>query len=149
MSKAISKTLGWLLLVIGLIGFSAPDFAGMELNGAHSIVLITTGLVSLYFGYAGSVAVRKSWCIVAGLVYTVISLMGLFSGPGIETLETTMYTTHLFKLIPGVLEFGTGDSAWQLLFGIVYLSGGFLPSSQEYISVSPKASNKQMAAGPR
>jgi len=124
MTKRMSNMLGWILIIVGLIGFVANSFLWMHLNAAHSLVLIVTGILSLCFG-SGEGKYAKAWCIIAGLVYGVISLIGLFCPPGMIEVARAGETSHLLRLVPGALEFGTPDNLWQLLVGVLYLVAGF------------------------
>lgn len=144
MAKGFDNVLGWILLVIGIIGFAFNGFLGMHLNAAHSIVLIVTGLLSLYFGrQTASYSASKTWGIVAGLVYGIISLIGLFAGPGTTTVSPVGPTHNLLTLIPGTLEFGTGDNWWQLLCGVLFLIGAF---SKETRMATTTASQREREA---
>ena len=135
--------MGWILIVVGLIGFGFPGFLAMHLNPVHDIVLIVTGLISIYFGRAaGSMPAARAWCIVAGLVYGIISLVGVFCGPGRATVAPIGSTYHLLVLAPGALEFGTADNWLQLLAGVLYLFGGLSKQTADMVPGSTYASER-------
>lgn len=59
----------------------------------------------------------------------LLGIVGMFQAPGALTISelSTRFTAHLMKLIPGHLEFATGDSITNMVLGVVSLVAGFLP----------------------
>ena len=128
LANRIATILGAGFIIVGIVGFIAPDMAGMHLSVAHSIVHLVTGAVSLWFGLKGSPGGAKSFCIAFGIVYALLGVVGLFmGGAGVPTPPVPgPQDMRLFKILPGVLEFGTMDHSVHILLGGIYLFGGLL-----------------------
>lgn len=117
MAKTIATVLGIGFLLVGVIGFFAPNFLGTHLSLAHNIVHLATGAVSLWLGLKGSLSAAKTFCIVFGIVYTLLGVVGFLAGEGADRMMT---------VIPGQLELGTMDHVVHVLLGVIFLIGGFM-----------------------
>ncbi|MEA2465540.1 MAG: hypothetical protein QOJ98_3287 [Acidobacteriota bacterium] len=126
MANRIATILGLGFLLVGIIGFVAPEILGMHLSPAHNVVHLVTGAVSLYLGLKGSPGAAKTFCIAFGLVYLLLGVAGFVAGgdgaPGVPG----PHDARLLKLIPGTLEFGTADHSVHILLGAIYLIGGLM-----------------------
>src|ERR1043166_10237205 len=95
MAKTVCKILGVVFLLVGVCGFAAPTLLGAHLTPAHNLVHIVSGVLALYFGFAGSAGAARGFCIIFGLVYLLLGVCGFFLGhPGIAT-------------VPGMAEMGS------------------------------------------
>ncbi|HEU4797210.1 MAG TPA: DUF4383 domain-containing protein [Pyrinomonadaceae bacterium] len=113
MAKTICKVLGVVFLLVGVAGFAAPTLLGAHLTPAHNVVHIVSGVVALYFGFAGTLSAAKGFALVFGVVYLALGILGLaFGEPPMR-----MWTV-------GPLEFGTSDHAIHILLGAAFLAGG-------------------------
>jgi hypothetical protein len=111
MAKTIAKILGVLLLLVGVLGFThLLDSLGAHLSPAHNLVHIISGVISLYFGLAGSFGSAKAFCTIFGLVYLALGIIGLVKG----------------DLMLGPLVLGKVDHGIHLIVGAAYLFGGLL-----------------------
>jgi hypothetical protein len=109
MAKTVAKILGVVLLLVGILGFThVLDALGAHLNPAHNLVHIVSGVIALYFGFAGSLSGAKTFCIIFGLVYLLLGICGLAIG----------------DLNIGPLMFGKVDHGIHLIVGAVFLAGG-------------------------
>jgi hypothetical protein len=109
MAKTVAKILGVVLLLVGVLGFThVLDSLGAHLSPAHNLVHILTGVISLYFGFAGSLSGAKGFCIIFGLVYLLLGVLGL-----------TMGDLHI-----GPLMLGKVDHGIHLILGAIFLAGG-------------------------
>ena len=109
MAKTVAKIMGLVLLLVGVLGFTnvlAP--LGAHLSPAHNLVHILTGVISLYFGFAGSLSGAKGFCIIFGLVYLLLGILGLAMG----------------ELHIGPLMLGKVDHGIHLIVGAIFLAGG-------------------------
>ncbi|MGB8510954.1 MAG: DUF4383 domain-containing protein [Pyrinomonadaceae bacterium] len=129
MAKTIATVLGIGFLLAGLLGFIAPGVLGLHTSVAHNLVHIVSGAVALYFGLAGTLAGARMFDLVFGAVYLLLGVVGFLLGaegtpsagmPGMSP------DGHLFKLLPGTLEFGTPDHIVHILLGLLFLIGGLL-----------------------
>jgi hypothetical protein len=116
MAKTIATILGVVFLLVGLLGFVAPNLLGAHLNTTHNLVHLISGAVSLYFGLAGTLAGARLFCIVFGVVYLLLGVVGFALGAGPDRMFDVGDLLHL----------GTMDHVIHIVLGLVYLIGGFL-----------------------
>jgi hypothetical protein len=129
MAKTICTLLGAVLLLVGIVGFVAPGLMGTHLSLAHDLVHILSGALALYFGLAGTLAGARAFCLAFGAVYLLLGIVGFLlgaAGPVSPGMPGMSPDSHLFKVLPGILELGTMDHCIHLLLGIVFLAGGLL-----------------------
>ncbi|HMF55879.1 MAG TPA: DUF4383 domain-containing protein [Pyrinomonadaceae bacterium] len=130
MAKTICKLLGVVFLLVGVVGFIMPGFLGTHLSLAHNLVHIISGIIALYLGFSGSLGGARMFCIVFGLVYLLLGIVGFVLGspnaPTMAGMAGMGVDARLWKVLPGTLELGTMDHIVHLLLGIVFLAGGFL-----------------------
>jgi Domain of unknown function (DUF4383) len=116
MAKTIATLLGVVLLLVGIIGLFTDNFLGTHLTGAHDAVHLLTGAISLFIGLRASLAGARTFCIVFGLVYLLLGVIGFALGDGPD---------RMFN-VGTLLTLGTMDHVIHILLGVVYLIGGFL-----------------------
>ncbi|HXL81790.1 MAG TPA: DUF4383 domain-containing protein [Pyrinomonadaceae bacterium] len=109
MAKTVAKIMGLVLLLVGVLGFThVLDSLGAHLSPAHNLVHILTGVIALYFGFSGSLSGAKGFCIIFGLVYLLLGILGLAMG----------------ELHIGPLMLGKVDHGIHLIVGAIFLAGG-------------------------
>ncbi|HYW69526.1 MAG TPA: DUF4383 domain-containing protein [Pyrinomonadaceae bacterium] len=128
MAKLVCKLLGFVFLIVGVAGFVAPGLLGTHLSMAHNVVHIVSGVIALYFGFAGSAAAARGFCLIFGVVYLALGIVGFVLGhPGASMIAGMMLEdSKLWKVIPGTLELGKMDHIVHCLLGVVFLAGGLL-----------------------
>ena len=128
MAKTICKLLGVVFLIAGIAGFVAPNLLGFHLSMAHNLVHILSGILALYFGFAGSLSGARGFALAFGAVYLLLGIVGFIMGsPGTSTIAgMTMEDNRLWKVIEGTLELGTRDHALHILLGIVFLAAALM-----------------------
>ncbi|MCU1264822.1 MAG: hypothetical protein JWM21_1140 [Acidobacteria bacterium] len=116
MAKTVCKLLGIVLLIVGLLGFThILDPLGAHVGPAyasHNLVHIVSGVLALYFGFAGSMSGAKGFCIVFGVVYLLLGVVGLVKG-NLDIPALKLMLGHVDHLIHVVL-------------GVGFLAGGLL-----------------------
>src|SRR5215207_5549211 len=113
MAKTVCKILGVVFLLVGVIGFAAPNLLGAHLTPAHNAVHIVSGVIALYFGFAGTLSGAKIFSLAFGVVYLGLGILGLAMGTG----EQRMWEV-------GPLHLGQADHGIHVLLGIIFLAGG-------------------------
>ena len=113
MAKTVCKILGVVFLLVGVAGFAKPDLLGAHLNPPHNVVHIVSGVIALYFGFAGSISGAKAFSLVFGVVYLALGILGLAMGGGGE---------HVW--VVGPLHLGQVDHGIHIVLGVVFLAGG-------------------------
>ena len=123
----VATTIGAAFIFIGLFGFWRPTFMGMHLTNAHNLIHLVSGVLSLYFGLAGSLAAARAFCFTFGAVYALLGVAGMaFGVPGTATMTGMPPDPRLLRVLPGRLELGTMDHAIHIVIGGTYLLAGFL-----------------------
>lgn len=120
MAKTICKILGAVFVLVGICGFIVPNLLGAHLTPAHNLVHIVSGAIALYFGFAGSAGAARAFCLIFGVVYLLLGVVGWFMGTGPD---------HMFN-IGTLLMFGKMDHIIHILLGIIFLIGGALGGSE-------------------
>jgi hypothetical protein len=113
MAKTVCKILGVVLLIVGVCGFVLPHLLGAHLSPAHNAVHIVSGLIALYFGFAGSLSAAKTFALIFGVVYLALGILGMALGTGSD---------RMWML--GPLELGQSDHGIHILLGVIFLAGG-------------------------
>ena len=113
MAKTICKVLGVVFLLVGLVGFAAPTLLNAHLTPPHNVVHIVSGVIALYFGFAGSLSAAKAFCLIFGVVYLGLGVLGSALG----TPPDRMF--HV-----GPLDLGMSDHGIHILLGVIFLAGG-------------------------
>jgi len=113
MAKTICKILGVVFLLVGVCGFAAPTLLGAHLSPPHNVVHIVSGVIALYFGFAGTLSGAKAFCLVFGVVYLALGILGMALGAPPD---------RMWML--GPLHLGTADHGIHVLLGVVFLAGG-------------------------
>lgn len=114
MAKTVCKILGVVFLLVGLCGFAAPNLLGAHLSPIHNVVHIVSGAIALYLGFAGTLSAAKIFCLVFGVVYLALGILGFAFGTGADSMW----------MVGGSLHFGRADHAIHALLGVVFLAGG-------------------------
>ena len=118
MAKTICKVLGVVFVLVGICGFFNDHLLYAHLDKYHNVVHIVSGVIALYFGFAGAISGARAFCLVFGVVYLGLGILGLAMGAGAERMWTV-----------GPLHLGTADHAIHMLLGVVFLAGGLLKKS--------------------
>ena len=113
MSKTVCKLLGVVFVLVGIVGFFNEHLLGAHLDRYHNLVHIVSGIIALYFGFAGSLSGAKRFCLLFGFVYLALGVLGWFVGTGPE---------HMLGV--GPLRLGRVDHGIHVLLGVIFLAGG-------------------------
>jgi len=108
MARTVCKLLGLVLLLVGLLGFTHMlDPLGAHVGPAHAshnLIHIVSGVLALYLGFAGSPSAARTFCLVFGIVYLGLGLVGLMKGNlDITALKLVLgHVDHLIHVVVGV-----------------------------------------------
>ena len=109
----------------GIVGFFSPHLLGAHLGKAHNCVHLLSGVVSLYFGFAGSLSGAKMFCLIFGIVYGLLGVVGFIAGTGAD---------HMLEL--PYLMLGTRDHIIHILIGLLYLIGALTTKTESAPAVA-------------
>lgn len=127
MAKTVCKILGVVFVLVGIAGFVKPDLLGTHLSLAHNLIHIASGAIALYLGFSGSSSAARTFCLVFGVVYLLLGVLGFVLGqPGTPAMAGMPADDKLWKVLPATLELGKMDHIVHLLLGAVFMIGGFL-----------------------
>lgn len=117
MAKTVCKILGVVFLLVGVCGFFSHDLLGAHLTVPHNMVHIVSGIIAIYFGFAGSLSGARGFCLVFGIVYLALGFLGQFvlGDPAHDRMWHVL-----------VLDLGRVDHFIHILLGVVFLAGGLL-----------------------
>ncbi len=110
-NKLLVQVIGVVLTLVGILGFFNDPVLGLfDVNAAHNIVHLATGLIALYIGFgAAQYAVDfNKWF---GVIYIVIGVAGFI--PGLQ------------GLLASLLEVNMADTLLHLAIGLVLAGVGF------------------------
>lgn len=154
LTKRIITFLGVVLILVGLGGFVWPNFVGMHLSATHNIIHLVSGALAIYFGTVASIPAARTFGVAFGIVYLSLGVAGYAFGdmtspahpadtvtPAPATLppalpgnvtppvdEDEMIVAppshHVWRVIPGTLEFSDADHVVHILVGFAFLIGG-------------------------
>lgn len=114
MAKTVCKLLGVVFVLVGIAGFFSPDLLGAHLDKYHNLVHIVSGIIALYFGFAGSLSGAKGFCLLFGVVYLALGILGMFVlGMGADKMW-----------VVGPLHLAKVDHMIHVLLGLLFLAGG-------------------------
>ena len=123
MAKTIATLVGLVFILVGIVGFipAAHTLLGTHLSPVHNIVHLVSGAVSLYFGTKGTLGGARAFCMIFGIVYGLLGVVGFFLGKPGEFMGKA--DDRWFKVIPGTLELGTVDHVIHIAIGVLFLIG--------------------------
>lgn len=117
MAKTIATIVGAVFILVGIVGFVAPNFLGAHLGTSHNIVHLVSGAVSLYLGMKGTIDQARTFCLVFGIVYGLLGVVGFIAGNGPD---------RMLNIDALGLMFGTVDHVIHIVIGVLYLIGGLM-----------------------
>src|SRR6185503_14295722 len=113
MAKTVAKILGLVLLLVGVLGFTTVlKPLGANLNPAHNAVHIASGIIALYFGFAGTLSAARAFDLLFGAVYLLLGVCGYLLGNAADKM------LHL-----GPLHLGSMDHIIHIAVGALFLIG--------------------------
>lgn len=119
MAKTVATLVGVVFILVGIVGFFSPNLLGAHLSKIHNVVHLASGAVSLYMGTRGSTAGARQFCIIFGIVYGLLGVVGYLVGSGPE---------HMLDLSSHFM-LGTRDHIIHIVIAVLYLIGGFTTKS--------------------
>ena len=100
MKKTLAKVFGWVLIVVGVLGFFSNPIIGkvgyFHANVAHTVIHLLLGIIFLLV--ASTEESAGLWLKIMGVVVLVVAILGFMSGTGtilgfIETPFSASYSS--------------------------------------------------------
>lgn len=88
MLKTMAKVFGYVLLLVGILGFipgitNDGQLLGIfSVNPLHNIIHLITGAIALYAGMASDNKAAKMYFQVFGVIYALVAILGFVVGDG-------------------------------------------------------------------
>jgi hypothetical protein len=117
MARTVCKVFGVAFLLAGLAGFPMPHLLGFHFTTIHNVVHLATAVLALYLGFAGSAGAVRTFCIVFGVVYLGLGVLG-FVAPGVVAAILGHPVTSAGELTP--------DNLFHAAVGVVFLVAGLM-----------------------
>ncbi len=114
MAKTIATLVGAVFILVGIAGFVSHDLLGAHLSMTHNIVHLVSGAASLYIGLKGTLAQARTFCLIFGIVYGLLGVVGFIVGTG---------ENRLLDINAIGLTLGTVDHIIHIVVGALYLIG--------------------------
>ena len=119
MAKTICKIMGFIFLIVGIVGFVQPNIFGFHLSEIHSIIHLATAALAFYFGFGASAQAAKTFAIVFGLIYLGLGVLG-FAMPN---LVANILQAHQVR---GISRNLTPDNILHIIIGAIFLASALL-----------------------
>ncbi|HXQ98299.1 MAG TPA: DUF4383 domain-containing protein [Candidatus Limnocylindrales bacterium] len=111
MGKMYAVVVGFVLLLVGIIGFVTGDagIMGLHFSLAHNVIHVVSGLVGLGAGLGAGEKGGRAFAQVFGVVYTIVAIIGFVGAPQIivDMLNLNLHY-NLIHLVVGVLGLAAG-----------------------------------------
>jgi hypothetical protein len=112
--KPFTLILGIVLLAVGIVGFVMDPVLIFDVNVAHNLVHLASGLVAVIC-YAMGYQASRMYLIVFGLVYALVTVLGFLAvQPVVDLLQLNEADNYLHLAIAAaclVLGFGSSKNA--------------------------------------
>lgn len=108
MLKTSAKVFGYILLLVGILGFipgvttSDGLLLGLfQVNALHNVIHIVTGLIGVYAGMQADAKASRTFFQVFGIIYALIAILGFVYGDGdiLGVVASNMADTWLHVVI--------------------------------------------------
>jgi len=138
MAKQVAVIFGIVMLVIGILGFvPAVNAAGpsgtsytlllgiFAINPLHNVIHLATGAVALAAGLYGSGAYARLYFLVFGVVYTLVTLIGVTG---------LLFDSHGSLL--GIAPINGADNVLHVAIAVLSLGTYALTSNRQGVAVA-------------
>jgi hypothetical protein len=118
MGKTYAVVVGFVLLLVGIVGFVEGDkmMMGLHFNLIHNCIHLVSGIVGLAAGLAGGQKGGRAFAQVFGVVYTIVAIVGFAGAPvyivNMLDLQIPMYNyIHVAVGVLGLIAGFMGGSS--------------------------------------
>ena len=107
MGKTYAVVVGFVLLLVGIIGFVEGDkmMMGLHFNLIHNCIHLVSGIVGLAAGLGGGQKGGRAFAQVFGVVYTIVAIIGFAGAPVyiVNMLDLNIPMYNYIHVVVGVL----------------------------------------------
>lgn len=133
MATKVVKILGWVFILIGILGF-VPGITSdglllgiFEVDAIHNIVHLLSGILAVLFAKKGE-AGAKTFAKVFGIVYGLVAILGFFQDD-----------------VLGLIPVNGADNILHVILAVVFLYVGFAGGKKAMTMESSAPMNDGMA----
>jgi hypothetical protein len=110
MAKTVVKLFGWVLLLVGIVGFfNKPVLGIFAVDVTHNIIHLVSGLIAIVMARKGEMSAR-TFAKVFGVIYALVAVLGFVSSDG---------------TILGFITANSADTWLHVALAVVFLGVGF------------------------
>lgn len=125
--REVCVVMGAIFILIGLVGLVVPDLFHAHLSYSHNVIHLVSGVLSLYFGFATSIAAARTFAYAFAVFYGGLAVLGYLMGePGMASVGHIAEDAYLWRVIPGSLELGSADHNIHIAIATIFLLGALL-----------------------
>ncbi len=113
MLKQLATTFGWILLVVGVLGF-VPGITSnnmllgiFEVDSVHNVIHLLSGAVALWAGMT-SLSAAKMYFQIFGVVYALVTVLGFIAAGSILGLFMTNGADNVLHLVIAAVALWAG-----------------------------------------
>ncbi|MDP7181463.1 MAG: DUF4383 domain-containing protein [Candidatus Woesearchaeota archaeon] len=106
LQKKFATGLGALLLIVGIWGFVAGSVLIFDVNTPHNILHVVTGVLGLVAGLTAGGAQAKTFNVIFGIVYALVTVVGLLNIPSMVNLLNLNAADNILHLVIAVATLG-------------------------------------------
>lgn len=115
MATTVVKLFGWVLLLVGIVGFFNNPILGIfAVDTVHNIIHIASGLIAIVMARKGEMS-AKMFAKLFGAIYAVVAVLGFVSSG---------------DMILGLIEANGADNWLHVALAVVFLGIGFSGGSR-------------------
>ena len=122
MVKKTAQILGWVLVLVGILGF-IPGITNdglllgiFQVDAVHNIIHLITGAAGVYAAMSGGRA-SKMYFQIFGVIYALVTILGFMAGDGGSVI--------------GLFMVNTADNWLHVVIAVVALYLGFGASAED------------------
>lgn len=110
MATTVVKLLGWVLLLVGIVGFFNNPILGIfAVDTVHNIIHLVSGLLAIMMAGKGEMS-AKTFAKVFGAVYGLVAVLGFLSSD---------------DMVLGLINSNASDNWLHVALAVVFLGVGF------------------------
>ena len=127
-AQRICLGVGAMFIFLVFVGLIKPDAFGLNLSEANTLIYFITGAFAVWSVVQMDLQKVVTFSLSMGSAFAILgSVSFLMSDPGYSNVIPQMGADqHMFKAIPYLLEFTTGNHILHMVVGMLLITAGIL-----------------------